>query len=75
VPRLPRLRPDRVARALRKAGFVDYRQRGSHLTMLHPDTGRNVTVPMHGQVLSVGLTHSILKQAGLSVGEFLKLLK
>ena len=47
MPKLPRPKPERVVRALRRAGFVDYRQKGSHRTMHHPETGRNVTVPIH----------------------------
>lgn len=75
MPRLPRPKPERVVRALKRAGFVDYRQKGSHRTMHHPETGRNVTVPIHGQALSVGLLHSIIKQAGLTVEAFERLLK
>jgi predicted RNA binding protein YcfA (HicA-like mRNA interferase family) len=43
--------------------------------MQHPETGRNVTVPIHGETLSVGIVHSTIKQAGLSVEEFTRLLK
>jgi len=75
MPRLARVSPDKMARALRRAGYEDYRQKGSHLTLQHPVTRRNVTVPMHGRVLSVGLTHTILKQAGLTPEEFADLLE
>jgi predicted RNA binding protein YcfA (HicA-like mRNA interferase family) len=43
--------------------------------MHYPETRRNVTVPIHKQALSVGLLHSIIKQAGLTVEEFERLLK
>ena len=75
MPRVPRVGADRIVRALRKGSFVDYRQKGSHLTLVHTETGRNVTVPMHGGVLSVGLVHTIIKQAGLTVEEFIELLR
>jgi predicted RNA binding protein YcfA (HicA-like mRNA interferase family) len=64
-----------VVRALHRAGFVDDRQSGSHLTLLHPGTGRRAVVPMHSRDLRVGTLASILREAGLSVEEFVELLR
>lgn len=50
-----------VAKALRKAGFEDVSQRGSHLKLRHAD-GRTVIVPMH-RTLARGTLASILRQA------------
>ncbi len=75
MPKLPRVTSEQMARALRRAGFADDRQKGSHLTMLNPKSRRRVVVPMHGRVLGTGLTHDILKQAGLTVEQFCELLK
>jgi len=75
VPRLPRVSPANLLRALRKAGFLDDRQKGSHITLRHPQTGRRTVIPMHGQTLSVGLLSAIIKQAGLTPDELRALLQ
>lgn len=50
------------------------RQRGSHLTLVHPATNKTVTVPVHtGADIGKGLLKKILSDAGLSAGEFLRL--
>ena len=68
------LRPEEVLRALKRAGFEKIRQRGSHVRLQHPD-GRVVTVPIHpGKEIGRGLLRKILRDAELSVDEFLALL-
>ncbi len=74
MPRLPRVSPAEVAKALGKAGFERDHQKGSHLTLRHPD-GRRTVVPMHTGVVPLGTLHDIIKQAGLTVEEFRALLK
>jgi predicted RNA binding protein YcfA (HicA-like mRNA interferase family) len=74
MPKLPRVTSRKLVRALQRAGYEPYRQRGSHLHLSRPGTGWVVTVPMHGGVLSVGLVADIIQQAGLTVDEFRKLL-
>jgi predicted RNA binding protein YcfA (HicA-like mRNA interferase family) len=62
--------------ALRRAGFEVMRTDGSHTFMLHHQRKRSAVVPEHGgRDLAVGTLHSILKQAGLTVEEFIGLLK
>lgn len=61
-----------VIKALTKAGFQQVSQRGSHVKMRHPG-GRMVIVPLHDE-LAPGTLRSVLKQAGLSVEEFIALL-
>ncbi|MBC7221588.1 type II toxin-antitoxin system HicA family toxin [Candidatus Bipolaricaulota bacterium] len=58
--------------ALQHAGFEIVRQRGSHVRLRHPD-GRMVTVPMHEEI-GRGLLRKILRDAELSVDDFLSLL-
>jgi len=70
MSRLPTLTAKQVAKALQKAGFVAHHQRGSHLFLHHPTTGRNTIVPMHGGDLHRGLLKEIIKQAGLTEDEF-----
>ncbi len=60
----------RVARLL---GFVFLRQTGSHERWGHPD-GRSVTIPVHGgREIGPPLFYKILRQLGVSQGEFEKL--
>jgi len=72
VPSLPY--PD-VIRALRRAGWTVVRQRGSHIR-LEKQLGSELlklTVPAHRPIKRSTLAH-ILKQAQLTVDEFLGLL-
>jgi len=74
--RLPVANAKRVIRALERAGFVVERVVGSHHVLAHPeDPTRAVTVPYHGsRDLKPGTIRSIIRQAGLTVEEFRKLL-
>ena len=58
-----------VLRKLRRAGFEERRQSGSHLVLRHPD-GRQTYLPMHTGDVPTGTFKSILKQAGISEVEF-----
>ena len=76
MPRLPRLTGNEVLRALRRAGWMLDRVRGSHHVLVHPSRpGVTVTVPVHaGENLKPKTLSAILDQAGLTVDEFVKLL-
>ena len=72
--RLRPLKVDEVLQALRKVGVEETRQRGSHVRLRHTD-GRVVTVPVHpGQEIGRGLLRKIIRDAEISVEEFLSLL-
>ena len=66
--------PSRVVKALKRAGFVKARQTGSHLILWHPETKRIVSIPIHSRTLKKGLLSGIIKEANLTLEEFLKLL-
>jgi len=70
LTRLPQIDAARLIRALKRAGFVEYEQRGSHLTLKHPTNDNRTTVPVHGGDVPRGLLKQILKQAGLTEKEF-----
>jgi predicted RNA binding protein YcfA (HicA-like mRNA interferase family) len=74
VTKLKRVTAAEMAKALRRAGFTDDRQEGSHLTLRDLGSGRSVTVPMHPGDMPVRLTHKILKQAGLTAQDLRRLL-
>ena len=72
--RLPALSADAVVRALEQAGFAVHRIKGSHHHLRNPDRpGARPVVPMHRGDLPPGTLRSIIKQAGLTVDEFLDL--
>lgn len=58
-----------VLRKLKRAGFEERRQSGSHLVLRHDD-GRQNYLPMHPGDVPTGTFKSILKQAGFSEEEF-----
>lgn len=67
MTRLPSLRAREVIAALKRAGFVESHQRGSHLYLHHPERGLLTSVPVHsGRDLKRGTVRAILSQAGLT---------
>lgn len=72
---IPIIKPAEMLGVLLKAGFVILRTRGSHVLLRHPVTKRATTVLMHPGDLFRRTIANTLKQAGLSVSEFLRLLK
>ena len=73
--RLPALTGKEVIRALRKAGFVESRQRGSHVMLVGPCRGTKTVVPVHaGKTIKRPLLRAIIADAGVSQEEFLTLL-
>jgi predicted RNA binding protein YcfA (HicA-like mRNA interferase family) len=75
MPRLPRVSGQKVVRALQKAGFRVLRITGDHAFLVNEQTGRRTVVGVSAGTLPVGTLASVLRQAGLSVGEFRGLLK
>lgn len=72
--RLSGFSADQVIRKLRQAGFVFDRQaKGSHEIWWNPTTRARTTVPHHPGNLPEGTVRAIIRQAGLSVDEFLRL--
>jgi predicted RNA binding protein YcfA (HicA-like mRNA interferase family) len=75
MARLPSISGERLVRALKRAGFTELRQRGSHVS-LEKRVGDKVfrtVVPQHS-TLAKGTLSDILKQAGLSIEQLLDLL-
>ncbi|MHB8519380.1 MAG: type II toxin-antitoxin system HicA family toxin [Limisphaerales bacterium] len=72
MSRFPAIRAADLIKFLKAQGFVEDRQRGSHLILWHPTQRKAVSVPVHtGYDLGRGLTLQILKQAGRTAEEFL----
>lgn len=73
MPKLPRTTGRKAIRALERLGFVQIRQKGSHIILKRKTSEGTTgcTVPMHDE-LAVGTLHSILKQAQVTPEEFLE---
>jgi predicted RNA binding protein YcfA (HicA-like mRNA interferase family) len=74
MPRMPQVTARELIRFLKAQGFVEDRQAGSHLTLWHEARRASVTVPVHtGADIGRGLAVRILKDAGFSVEDYLRL--
>lgn len=74
TPRLPQVTARDLIRFLKSQGFVEDRQSGSHLTLWHDTRKVSVTIPVHtGCDIGRGLAARILKDAGFTVEDYLRL--
>lgn len=74
-PRLPVTSGNNAIKVFQKIGYQTVRQRGSHIRMRHTDPSHKpLTIPVHKE-LKPGLLRKLLRDSGLSVEEFVKLLK
>jgi len=74
MAQLPVVKPNQVIKALQRAGFIIVRQTGSHIRLIHQtESHRRVSIPFHNKDLKRGTLKSILRQANLSIEEFIKL--
>ena len=73
MSKLPVISGRECVKALEKAGYYFKRQEGSHIVMRRDDPFSQVIVPNHKE-LDRGTLRAIIRQAGLSSTEFLKLL-
>ncbi|GBC96536.1 hypothetical protein HRbin16_02342 [bacterium HR16] len=74
MSRLPVVSGRQCIKALTKAGFVVARQRGSHVVLYRDEPPAQVTVPDHRE-LDRGTLRSIIRQAGLTIEEFVELIE
>lgn len=71
---LPLVSGAEVIRALQRAGFEPHHRKGSHVTMKEGASPyRRVVVPMHDPIRR-GTLRSIIRDAGLTVEEFVTFL-
>lgn len=74
MPKLPVVSGVDVVKALSDIGYELDHQTGSHLILRHIENPhRRLTVPNHKEI-SKGTLRAIIRQAGLSVEEFIELL-
>jgi len=73
MTKLPVVSGRECARALEKVGFYVSHQKGSHINMRRDDPFAKTVVPNH-KTLKKGMLKRILKDAELTVDEFIDLL-
>ena len=74
MSKLPLLSGEEIMRALEKIGYIIVRQRASHFRLQNSDNPMYpVTIPDY-KTVSRGLLRKILRDADVSVAEFLELL-
>ena len=71
MPKLPRISGMEVLRVLRRLGFEQIRQSGSHVIMRRES--KSCVVPLHPEI-KVGTLAGVLRQAEVSHEEFTKAL-
>lgn len=71
MPKLPHLSGAEIVRVLERLGFVQTRQKGSHVIMRRGNSG--CVVPLHREV-KIGTLAGLLRQAGVAPEEFIKIL-
>ena len=57
--------PKEMVKLLKKHGFEEIRQVGSHKQFINRKTGKKTTVPFHTKDLPIGTEKAILKQASI----------
>ncbi|MFH1504679.1 MAG: type II toxin-antitoxin system HicA family toxin [Candidatus Omnitrophota bacterium] len=74
MSKLPVISGKECVKALGRAGFCFKRQEGSHITLRRDEPFAQMVVPNHKE-LDRGTLRAIIRQAGLSVDEFVGLIK
>lgn len=68
------IKANKLIKILSKLGFIQVRQKGSHVFLSHTD-GRTTVIPVHPtKQIGIGLLRSILNEIQLSPEEFKKLI-
>lgn len=75
MAKLPRLSGKEVIKALEKTGFIQKRQRGSHVFMIKENAEGKITtvVPIH-QEIDKGTLLEIIRQCKLTREQFMELI-
>ena len=73
MAKLPRISGMKAVKAFNKSGWSVVRQTGSHIIMIKNDYKVILSVPRHKE-LDRGTLRKLIKSAGLTVEDFVKLL-
>lgn len=69
MPELPRISGDEAIKVFMRLGFYQARQKGSHVVRRRQDKG--YVIPRH-KALALGTLRSAIRQAGITVDEFVE---
>jgi predicted RNA binding protein YcfA (HicA-like mRNA interferase family) len=69
MPKLPQISGKEVVNVFEHLGFKQARQRGSLVVMRRDEKG--CVIPLHRE-LAIGTLRSIIRQAGVSIDEFME---
>lgn len=73
---LHNLKPARVVKAFKRAGWNIVRQSGSHVHLIKEGSAVILSIPVHkGKSLKQGLLRDQIAKAGLTIDDFLALYK
>jgi len=72
---LHNLKPEKVIKALEKAGWANRGFKGSHVKLTKEGNPNILSIPVHrGKPIKIGLLKNQIRKSGLTEVEFLKLL-
>ncbi len=74
MPKLPSLKPKEIIKILNESGYSEVRQTGSHKHFKKPGKPGIVTVSFHNKDIKQNTLRSIIRQTGLTIEEFIKLI-
>lgn len=72
--RMPSVKPKDLVRIMKKLGWIEQRQEGSHKILINKELKKAIPVPMHSRDLKKGTLAGILKRAEISNEEFKELI-
>jgi len=69
------LKPEKVAKAFEKAGWMNRGFKGSHVKLTKEGNPNILSIPVHkGKSVKIGLLKDQIRKAGLTEGQFLRFL-
>jgi predicted RNA binding protein YcfA (HicA-like mRNA interferase family) len=74
LTKLPRVSGRECVDALRRVGFSERRRHGSHIVLRRDEPFSQLVVPAHAE-LDRGTLRAILRQASLTIEQFVELLR
>ncbi len=75
MPKLPVIKARELLKTLKKLGFYEHHQVGSHIQLKHSD-GRRTTIPYHPRKeLRRGTLKAIIDDLEITVEEFIEAIK
>lgn len=70
------LKPEKIVKALKRAGWTVWGQKGSHVKLIKEGNPNILSIPVHkGKPIKKGLLLDQIKKAGLTVEGFLEYYK